>query len=92
MPLGPVYGASYGDADLFSPPAAGSGGGTRRGARGLQGRDDHALEVEMERDLVPDISPPSLHLLLQPQPLLTLPAHHRQHNTLRSTFMLVPGS
>ena len=29
MPSGPDYGASYGDADLFSPPAAGPGGGTR---------------------------------------------------------------
>ena len=31
MPSGPVYGASYGDADLFSPSAAGPGGGTGRG-------------------------------------------------------------
>ena len=28
MPSGPDYGASYGDADFFSPPAAGPGGGT----------------------------------------------------------------
>ena len=28
MPSGPYYGASYGDADFFSPPAAGPGGGT----------------------------------------------------------------
>ena len=28
MPSGPVDGASYGDADLFSPPATGPGGGT----------------------------------------------------------------
>ena len=28
MPSGPDYGASYGDADFFSPPAAGLGGGT----------------------------------------------------------------
>ena len=28
MPSGPVDGASYGDADLFSPPAAGPEGGT----------------------------------------------------------------
>ena len=28
MPSGPVYGAIYGDADLFSPPAARPGGGT----------------------------------------------------------------
>ena len=28
MPSGPDYRASYGDADFFSPPAAGSGGGT----------------------------------------------------------------
>ena len=35
-----------------------------------------------------------LHLilhLLQPQPQLILPAHHIQHSTRRSTFMLVPG-
>ena len=35
MPSGPVDGASYGDADLFSPPAAGLGGGTGRGGKGL---------------------------------------------------------
>ena len=29
MPSGPVYGAILGDADFFSPPAAGPGGGTR---------------------------------------------------------------
>ena len=29
MPSGLVYGASHGDADFFSPPAAGPGGGTR---------------------------------------------------------------
>ena len=29
MPAGPVYGASHGDADFFSPPAAGPGGCTR---------------------------------------------------------------
>ena len=29
MPSGPVFGASLGDADFFSPPAAGPGGGTR---------------------------------------------------------------
>ena len=28
MPSGPDYGASYGDADFFTPPAAGRGGGT----------------------------------------------------------------
>ena len=28
MPSGPIYGARYGDADLFSPSAAGPGGGT----------------------------------------------------------------
>ena len=28
MPSGPVYGARYGDVDLFSPSAAGPGGGT----------------------------------------------------------------
>ena len=28
MPSGPDYGASYGDAVLFSPTAAGLGGGT----------------------------------------------------------------
>ena len=35
MPLGPVYGASHGDADFFSPPAAGPGGGTGCGGKGL---------------------------------------------------------
>ena len=35
MPSGPDYGASYGDANLFSPPTAGPGGGTGRGGRGL---------------------------------------------------------
>ena len=35
MPSGPVYGASYGDADLFSPPTTGLGGGTGRGGRGF---------------------------------------------------------
>ena len=29
MPSGAVYGASLGDADFFSPPAAEPGGGTR---------------------------------------------------------------
>ena len=29
MPSGPVHGASLGDANFFSPPAAGPGGGTR---------------------------------------------------------------
>ena len=29
MPSGPVLGASLADADFFSPPAAGPGGGTR---------------------------------------------------------------
>ena len=29
MPLGPDYGASYGDADFFSPQAVGPGGGAR---------------------------------------------------------------
>ena len=28
MPSGPDYGASYGDADFFSPLAVGPGGGT----------------------------------------------------------------
>ena len=28
MPSGPDYGASDGDANFFSPPAAGPGGGT----------------------------------------------------------------
>ena len=35
MPSGPVDGVSDGDADIFSPPAVGLGGGARRGARGL---------------------------------------------------------
>ena len=35
MPSGPVYGASYGDADLFSSPIVGPGGGTGRGGRAL---------------------------------------------------------
>ena len=35
MPSGPDYGASYGDADFFSPPAVGPGGGTGGGGRGL---------------------------------------------------------
>ena len=29
MPSGPVYGASHGDANFFSPPAVGLGGVTR---------------------------------------------------------------
>ena len=33
MPSAPVYGASHGDADFFSPPAVGPRGGTRRGGR-----------------------------------------------------------
>ena len=57
-----------------------------------QMRDDHALEVEMERSPVPDISPPSPPLPTSAAALLTLPAHHIQHNTLRSMFMSVPGS
>ena len=35
MPSGPVYGASHGDADFFSPPAVRPGGGTRCGGRGF---------------------------------------------------------
>ena len=35
MPSGPDYGASYGDADFFSPPTVGPGGGTRCRGRGL---------------------------------------------------------
>ena len=35
MPLGPVDGASDGDAYIFSPPVAGPGGGTGPGGRGL---------------------------------------------------------
>ena len=35
MPIGPVDGASYGDAYLFSPPAAGLGGGTGPRGKGL---------------------------------------------------------
>ena len=27
MPSGPVHGVSHGDADFFSPPAGGPGGG-----------------------------------------------------------------
>ena len=57
-----------------------------------QRRDDHAPEVEMERDRVPDISPPSPPLPASTTTPATLLAHHMQHNTLQSTFMLVPGS
>ena len=57
-----------------------------------QRRDDRAPEVEMERSPVPDISPPSRPPPASATPLLTLQAHHIQHNTLRSTFMSVPGS
>ena len=55
MPSGPVDGASYGDADLFSPPAA----GPDPEAEDSQRRGDHAPEVKMERSPVPNISPPS---------------------------------
>ena len=33
MPSGPDYGVRYGDADFFSPPTVGPGGGTGRGGR-----------------------------------------------------------
>ena len=59
MPSGPVDGASDGDAHIFSPPAAGPGGGTGPGAEDSHRRDSHASEPEMERSPVPDISPPS---------------------------------
>ena len=29
MPSGPIYGASHGEADFFSSPEVGPGGGTR---------------------------------------------------------------
>ena len=35
MPSGSDYGASYGDADFFSPPVAGPRGGTGCRGRGL---------------------------------------------------------
>ena len=35
MPSSPVIGASDGHARIFPPPAAGPGGGTRLGSRGL---------------------------------------------------------
>ena len=59
MPSGHVYGASYGHAYLFSPPAAGPGGGTEVEPEDSQRRGDHAPEVRMERSPVPDSSPPS---------------------------------
>ena len=59
MPSGPDYGASYGDANFFSPPAAGPEEVPDEEAEDFQRRDNHASEVEMERSPVPDISPPS---------------------------------
>ena len=61
-------------------------------AEDSQRRDVHASKVKMERSQYQIYL---LHLilhLLQPQPLLTLQAHHIQHSTLRSTFMSIPGS
>ena len=61
-------------------------------AEDSQRRDVHAPEVKMERSPVPDISPPSPPPPTSSTAPVTLPAHHIQHSTLRSTFMPVPGS
>ena len=92
MPSGPIDGASDADAYIFSPPAAGPGGGPDQEAEDSYRRDSHAPEVEMERSLVPDISPPSHPPHASATAPTDTPARHIQHSTLRSTFTSVPGS